>query len=207
MTSRHQTNIALQRFRPSLPRKNPEAKRTLTRRRSSRRKRTGRACDACSVTLVLICICIAALLPFRLDAFHQPQNARSHDRVSAVVLAESDSMAQLRRCLPSGKSEFSALDAQYARVAVLGVTGTTLSSAIVAYGFARLKFRGRNCPVRADAFHHDAAVPRDDGSAFFAVPLARGSHRHRVARNFQTALGARCGSDRRSIFSCCGNSS
>jgi multiple sugar transport system permease protein len=29
-------------------------------------------------------------------------------------------------------------------VAVLGVTGTTLSSAIVAYGFARLKFRGKN---------------------------------------------------------------
>ncbi|MGD0769474.1 MAG: carbohydrate ABC transporter permease [Tepidisphaeraceae bacterium] len=29
-------------------------------------------------------------------------------------------------------------------IEVLGVTGTTLSSAIVAYGFARLRFRGRN---------------------------------------------------------------
>ncbi len=45
-------------------------------------------------------------------------------------------------------------------VAILGVLGTVISNAIIAYGFARLRWRGRDAFFALTLAHHDGALSR-----------------------------------------------
>ena len=54
-------------------------------------------------------------------------------------------------------------------IAIMAVIGTVLSSALAAYAFARIQFRGVGHPVRGDDRHAAAAVPRDHHPAVHHV--------------------------------------
>ena len=93
---------------------------------------------------LLLAICVVALLPFlwmlstslktlpETTAYPPilwPIPAQWHNYIDVVRNEKANFLLWTRNTLV---------------IAVLAVTGTTLSSAIVAYGFARLRFRGRN---------------------------------------------------------------
>jgi len=62
------------------------------------------------------------------------------------------------------------------RYAIPATIGTVLSSAIVAYGFGRLKWPGRETLLLPVSRHHDGPVPGTDGAAvhdFQAIRLDR----------------------------------
>jgi multiple sugar transport system permease protein len=93
--------------------------------------------------LALILICTLAIIPFAW-------------MVSTSLKTEPGAMAQPPQLIPwhpqwinyldvfrSDRADFLLWTRNTLIIAVLGVTGTTVSSAIVAYGFARLRFRGR----------------------------------------------------------------
>ena len=54
-------------------------------------------------------------------------------------------------------------------IAIMAVIGTVLSSALAAYAFARIRFRGVGRAVRGDDRHAAAAVPRDHHPAVHHV--------------------------------------
>ena len=69
-------------------------------------------------------------------------------------------------------------------VCVLGVIGSVFSNAVIAYGFTRVRWRGRDALFAADAGHDDGAVPGADGAAVRRVQDAR------LDRHAQAAVGA-----------------
>ena len=78
-----------------------------------------------------------------MDAFHQFKNAGQNDGNAADVYSRSRCAAELLDVIQPPKLDFPALARNTIMVAVLMVLGTTISSAIVAYGFAKIRFKGR----------------------------------------------------------------
>jgi multiple sugar transport system permease protein len=94
--------------------------------------------------LPLLLICTLALLPFlwmlSTSLKTLPESVAYPPRLWPASAQWHNYLDVFR----SEKADFLLWTRNTLIIAVLAVTGTTLSSAIVAYGFARLRFRGRN---------------------------------------------------------------
>ncbi|MGD0462131.1 MAG: carbohydrate ABC transporter permease [Tepidisphaeraceae bacterium] len=107
------------------------------------RNRTGRPAKL-AAHLLLFAICAAALLPF---LWMLSTSLKTLPATTAYPPTIWPSPIQWRNYIDvfrSEKANFLLWTRNTLVIAILGVTGTTLSSALVAYGFARLRFRGRN---------------------------------------------------------------
>jgi multiple sugar transport system permease protein len=109
-------------------------------RASGRRSSAG---TRATVHLVLIVICAAAILPF---LWMLSTSLKSPEQVIAyppTLVPTSPQWHNYLDVFRSDKANFLLWTRNTLVIAVLGVVGTTLSSAIVAYGFAKLRFVGR----------------------------------------------------------------
>ncbi len=91
----------------------------------------------------LIFVCIVAVVPFLwmlLTSFKTGDNAT---RVPPQYWPQPFMWENYQEVLTSPKIKFLLWTRNTLIVAVLAVSGTTLSSAIVAYGFAKIRFKGR----------------------------------------------------------------
>ncbi|HEX8342414.1 MAG TPA: carbohydrate ABC transporter permease [Tepidisphaeraceae bacterium] len=108
-------------------------------RGAARKQRAGRLL----VHAVLIVICAGAIAPF---LWMLSTSLKSLDVAMAYppqLLPSPARWSNYGEVLSSDKTDFLLWTRNTLIVAVLGVGGTTLSSALVAYGFAKIRFRGR----------------------------------------------------------------
>jgi len=94
--------------------------------------------------VLLIIICTAALLPFLWMLSTSLKTLRGAEASPPTLWPHPAQWHNYRDVFRLEKANFLLWTRNTLVIAVLGVTGTTLSSAIAAYGFARLRFRGRN---------------------------------------------------------------
>ena len=92
---------------------------------------------------VLIVICLAALLPFLWMLSTSLKTLEATTAFPPTFWPSPIQWHNYADVFHQEKANFLLWTRNTLVIAVLGVTGTTLSSAIVAYGFARLRFRGR----------------------------------------------------------------
>jgi len=107
------------------------------------RKRAGRAPKVLG-HLTLISICALAVFPF---LWMVSTSLKTQEGATAFPPALWPTPIQWHNyadIFHHEKADFLLWTRNTLVIAVLAVTGTTLSSALVAYGFARLRFRGRN---------------------------------------------------------------
>jgi multiple sugar transport system permease protein len=93
---------------------------------------------------VLIVVCLAAALPFLWMVSTSLKTLQIASSGKTMFWPHPIVWQNYVEVFHQEKANFLLWTRNTLVIAVLGVTGTTLSSAIVAYGFARLKFRGRN---------------------------------------------------------------
>jgi multiple sugar transport system permease protein len=94
--------------------------------------------------VVLIVICAAAVLPFLWMVSTSLKTLHQAEASPPVILPHPVEWHNYVDVFRQEKANFLLWARNTLVIALLGVTGTTLSSAIAAYGFARLRFRGRN---------------------------------------------------------------
>ena len=95
------------------------------------------------VHLILLLVCAAAILP---ALWMVSTSLKTLDQAMAYPpqwLPWPVEFHNYWDVLTSGTADFLRWTRNTLVIAVLGVTGTTLSSALVAYGFAKIKFKGR----------------------------------------------------------------
>ena len=93
---------------------------------------------------MLIVICAAAALPFVWMVSTSLKTLEAASSAKPSIVPHPIEWHNYYDVFRQEKANFLLWTRNTLIVAVLGVTGTTLSSAVVAYGFARLKFRGKN---------------------------------------------------------------
>jgi multiple sugar transport system permease protein len=104
---------------------------------------TGRKRSNALVHLALLVVSLAALLPFAWmlsTSLKTPETAMAFPPSFVPDPVRPHNYADV---LNNPKADFLLWTRNTLVVAVLGVTGTVVSSALVAYGFARIKFKGR----------------------------------------------------------------
>ncbi|HEY1921539.1 MAG TPA: carbohydrate ABC transporter permease [Tepidisphaeraceae bacterium] len=92
----------------------------------------------------LLVICIAAVIPFLWMLSTSLKTLPAIMAKTQTVLPHPAQWHNYVDVFHSEKANFLLWTRNTLIIALLGVAGTTLSSAIAAYGFARLRFRGRN---------------------------------------------------------------
>src|SRR5438093_65991 len=95
------------------------------------------------VHLALIMICAAAILPFIWMVSTSLKSLEASLEYPPRFLPEPIQWRNYLDVFRSPKANFLLWARNTLVIAVLGVAGTTLSSALVAYGFAKLRFIGR----------------------------------------------------------------
>ena len=94
--------------------------------------------------LVLLIVCTMAILPFAWMVSTSLKTAEATTEYPPSLWPRPIQWHNYLDVFRNEKANFLLWTRNTLVIAVLAVTGTTLSSAIVAYGFARLRFRGRN---------------------------------------------------------------
>lgn len=95
------------------------------------------------IHLALACVCALALMPFLWmlgTSLKTPESAMAYPPQFIPDPVRPHNYANV---LTNPKADFLLWTRNTLIVAVLAVTGTVISSALVAYGFARIKFKGR----------------------------------------------------------------
>jgi multiple sugar transport system permease protein len=93
--------------------------------------------------LGLALVGIGFLLPFLWMVSTSLKTLPETGQFPPTLLPENPQFANYYRVFVHGKFDFFLAARNTLVIAVLSVLGTTLSSALVAYGFARLRFKGR----------------------------------------------------------------
>jgi len=94
--------------------------------------------------IALLIICTLAILPFLWMVSTSLKTAGATTAYPPTLWPNPIQWHNYLDVFRSEKANFLLWTRNTLIIAVLAVTGTTISSAIVAYGFARLRFRGRN---------------------------------------------------------------
>ena len=110
------------------------------RRAAPGRPRRGRAVVTHAALAV---ICAAAVVPFLWMLSTSLKTAEGAMANPPAIFPRSPQWHNYRDIFTRGNSDFLLWTRNTLVIAALAVTGTTASSAVVAYGFARLRFRGR----------------------------------------------------------------
>ena len=114
---------------------------------------------------------------------------------------------ELRRQISSDHTNFRLWTRNTLIIAILSVTGTMVSSSLVAYGFARIRFRGRGFWFGLMLSTMMIPFPVIMAPLFVIFVWLGRSYPNPAWMGTLSRCGCRNGSDRLSAFFCCGNSS